>query len=150
MWVANILLILCFSQTLGDPAALLPDIPANQSAWHVEITCPTECTQTFPHDIHVFADYFHMHLIGKTGYSLIHRGNETIPLNRVEYYSFANQHAVAVNITLKPGDRINTNCVWDSSSRTKPTNIYVGSKDEMCMEFITYFPAIPDVSHFEF
>eukprot|EP00029_Vermamoeba_vermiformis_P009269 TRINITY_DN456_c0_g2_i1.p1 TRINITY_DN456_c0_g2~~TRINITY_DN456_c0_g2_i1.p1 ORF type:complete len:582 (+),score=68.64 TRINITY_DN456_c0_g2_i1:28-1746(+) len=131
--------------TLGDPAVLLPNIPARDPAFHVEITCPSECTETFPHDIHVFSDYFHMHEIGRTGYSWIHSGNESTLLNRVEFYSFANQHAVDVNVTLKPGDRINTNCVWDSSARNKSTNMYIGSKDEMCMEFITYYPAIPDI-----
>jgi hypothetical protein len=133
-------------QTLGDGGTMLPDIPAGQSAYHVEITCPSECTETLPHEIHVFSDYFHMHEIGKSGFSWIHRGDESILLNRIEYYAFANQHAVAVNITLKPGDRINTNCVWDSSKRTAPTNIAVASTDEMCMEFLTYYPAIPNVS----
>jgi hypothetical protein len=130
--------------TLGDGGTMLPDIPAGQSAYHVEITCPSECTETLPHEIHVFSDYFHMHEIGKSGFSWIHRGDESILLNRIEYYAFANQHAVAVNITLKPGDRINTNCVWDSSKRTAPTNIAVASTDEMCMEFLTYYPAIPN------
>lgn len=125
---------------------MLPDIPAGQSAYHTEITCPTECTDLLPHDIYVFSDYFHMHEIGKSGFSWIHRGDEKILLNRIEYYAFSNQHAIAVNITLKAGDRINTNCVWDSSARQNPTQIAVASSDEMCMEFLTYYPAIPNVS----
>jgi hypothetical protein len=110
------------------------------------MTCPSECTQHFDHDIKVFGDYFHMHEIGRSGWSWIHReGQEPIPLSRVEYYAFANQHGTPVDVTLKRGDRINTHCVWDSSRRSEPTRISIASTDEMCIEFLTYYPALPNV-----
>jgi hypothetical protein len=131
--------------TVGDGGTRLPNIPAGVPDHHVEMTCPSECTQHFDHDIKVFGDYFHMHEIGRSGWSWIHReGQEPIPLSRVEYYAFANQHGTPVDVTLKRGDRINTHCVWDSSRRSEPTRISIASTDEMCIEFLTYYPALPN------
>jgi hypothetical protein len=131
--------------TIGDGGTRLPSIPPGVSDHHAETTCPSECTQQFDHDIKLFADFFHMHEIGRSGWSWIHRqGEEPIPLSRVEYFAFANQHGVPLDVTLKRGDRINTHCVWDSSKRTQPTRISIASTDEMCLEFLAYYPAMPN------
>lgn len=62
--------------------------------------------------------------------------------NRVDFFRFSFQQYTYVNYTIKPGDRINTHCHYDSSQRTEPTEFDDGSEDEMCMEFITYYPAL--------
>jgi hypothetical protein len=120
----------------------LPPIPPGLESYAVELSCPSECTTQLPHDLHVFADFFHMHMLGAQALSTHHRKEESSTVLRVEHYVFNHQLYSPVNITIKPGDRINTHCVWDSRQRTEETSIGFSSTDEMCMEFLAYYPAV--------
>lgn len=51
---------------LGDPLVRLGSIPALTAAHHVETTCPSECTNLWPHDINVIGSFLHMHMAGKS------------------------------------------------------------------------------------
>jgi hypothetical protein len=45
--------------------------------------------------------------------------------------------------TLMPGDTLITRCVFDSSKRDKVTKFGPSSYDEMCFNFMLYYPAQP-------
>jgi len=45
-------------------------------------------------------------------------------------------------LLLKPGDRLNTHCVFNSMARTSPTRMGTPSTTEMCMDFINYYPRL--------
>ena len=46
-------------------------------------------------------------------------------------YSFHYQHTVMGDWTIKKGDRLNTTCWYDTTSRTTATRGGLGSEDEM-------------------
>jgi len=121
----------------------LPSIPAGQSSFLKELTCPEACTNQFPHPINVFGSILHMHQIGSQIWSSHYReGVYMGQTKRIEYFNFDTQQTVMVNYTIQPGDRVNTHCIWDSTSRSTATNIGVASDDEMCLEFLFYYPVM--------
>jgi len=132
---------------LGDPLLAQIPIPPKNPNYHIEMTCPEECTSTWPYEIHVYADFLHMHFIGQKIWTNIWRDNQFYTeLNDVEYYSYNFQQATDVDVIIKPGDRMNTHCIFDSSSRSAPTVFDIASTDEMCMDFLFYWPKINDLS----
>ena len=63
-------------------------------------------------------------------------------LERVDYYNFDYQTWNEVSHVVTPGDRFNIHCVYDTRSRVNATRFGGGSMDEMCMNFIAYYPKI--------
>jgi len=119
-------------------------IPPRLPFFHVESSCPSECTQKWPHSINVFADFQHMHNVGKMIWSTVHRDGERLPgfMSRIEYWEFNFQDNIRLQRTLNPGDRINTICIYDTTSRTTPTNFGSATTDAMCLEFLSYYPLL--------
>jgi len=129
--------------TLGDVVPSFSNIPPQQEFTEYEANCPTECTSKWPFDITVFSSFQHMHQIGKQMWSTHWRGPTMLGyLNRVDYFQFDFQQGTPLNTVIKRGDRINLHCAFDSSRRTAPTRFSIASEDEMCMEFISYYPLI--------
>lgn len=132
---------------LGDPFVTSKSIPA-QTKTHLEISCSGGCTSAWSHPINVFADFLHMHSLGSRMWSTIHRGGngKMEPLRRIDYYDYNFQElgALRPTVTLNPGDRIQTHCVFDSANRTATTKFGQASDQEMCMEFIAYYPMLKD------
>jgi len=129
--------------TLGDPLLFFGPIPAGKEATAYEAECPSECTQAFPHDIHVFGSLLHMHGVGSAMWSRQWRNGEDLGItNKAEFYSFHFQQTTSVNYTIKPGDRINTHCIYNTKSKTTPTVFGIESSQEMCIDFIFYYPRI--------
>lgn len=129
---------------LGDISVSAEDIAPQVPFKHYEFSCDPSCTQTLPHDIHVFTDTLHMHEVGTQIYSTHWRGNEFLgTLNRIDFWDFDLQQTTSNNRTIKPGDRINTHCIYNSMSRNNITRFGTGSKDEMCINFVYYYPKVP-------
>jgi len=61
-------------------------------------------------------------------------------ISRADFFSFDNQHIIYVNVTLRPGDRLNTHCVYNTADRVRSTRFGYASFSEMCMDFLTYYP----------
>jgi len=127
--------------TLGDPLLGFWPIPPGEVAVPYETSCPSECTDGFPHDINVIGSFQHMHNAGSQMYST-HWRNDTFlgDLNRVDFYDFDFQQNTLVSTTIRRGDRLNTHCVYNTLDRNTPTSFGVDSIQEMCMEFVTYYP----------
>jgi len=129
---------------LGNVDIREDPIPPGNSSYKVEATCPSECTQQWDHSINVFADLLHMHNVGSSIWSTIHHNNTRVPgyLNRIEYYQFNFQDYIPMNRTIYPGDRINTICIYDTTTKTTPVYFGSSSSDEMCLEFVAYYPLL--------
>jgi len=129
---------------LGDPLVSLPDIPP-KSTVEYQTECPQQCTSSWTHDITIFGDFLHAHAIGVKLWSNIWEGTKFIgSLNHVDFFNWSYQTFVPMKRVIKKGQSIQTYCRYDSSSRTKPTKFLTASTDEMCMEFITYYPILLD------
>jgi hypothetical protein len=108
----------------------------------------------------VTAVNYHAHLLGREMYTtLTHAGEEgddgetdvvVDDLQSREFWIFDNQEAFPLDFNvvenqvgqeerllrgteIRPGDRIQTTCVYDSTYRTEPTNFYLSTYDEMCL-----------------
>eukprot|EP01113_Clastostelium_recurvatum_P047859 TRINITY_DN85_c0_g2_i1.p1 TRINITY_DN85_c0_g2~~TRINITY_DN85_c0_g2_i1.p1 ORF type:complete len:635 (-),score=137.14 TRINITY_DN85_c0_g2_i1:138-2042(-) len=130
---------------LGDSALSAGPIPPGLSNYYKEFSCPSQCTAKWPHDITVFGDWLHMHMIGNMGWGTRWDANNTFLgyTTRAEYFAFDKQQIADVNFKIKRGDRINSHCVWDSRGRSEATQMGEDSNEEMCFEVLFYYPAIP-------
>src|SRR5690242_7576692 len=111
---------------LGDPLLTGVPIPPAERESHYEYSCPSVCTATWSHSISVFADFLHMNKLGKRSYSMIRTASNLAGfLNNAEFWDYNYQQFTLlpkiVNITA--GDRINTHCLYDSSTRDTSTKV---------------------------
>jgi hypothetical protein len=128
----------------GDPSVTNPNlIPQGSSLITYEYNCPSECTSTFPGPLNVFGDTLHMHQIGQMTWSTHWRNGQLLGyLNRIEFWDFAFQQTTSLNLTILPGDRFNTHCMYQENS-LQTTKFSLASSDEMCLEFVYYYPKLP-------
>ena len=137
---------------LGDPAVIsgynfytrtnVP-IPANRSMVHYEHTCNSLCTQQqMAGPVTMFMSFLHGHQSMRQiwAHHFDANGTDLGLIDKFEYWSFTHQINNAVNVTIKPGDRVNVHCVYDTSKRTTPTYFSQGSMDEMCQLFAFVYP----------
>jgi len=100
-----------------------------------------QCTSKFTAPLNVFASFLHMHGIGKQIWTTQYRNDEFVrTVNRAEFYSYDFQQQTKLNLTILPGDLLSVHCIFDSSSKTEPTRFGLASSDEMCMDFLSYYP----------
>jgi len=106
--------------TLGDALLRFAPIPPEVKDYHYEAECPASCTSRFAHPINIFASFQHMHYAGIKLWTAHWdaNGNKLGYVDRVEYYDYNFQTFNAVNVTLNPGDRLNTHCTVRSGMRT--------------------------------
>ncbi|CAM9180093.1 unnamed protein product [Ectocarpus sp. 4 AP-2014] len=139
---------------LGDPFVSLEDQPLPDGKSSFSFGCPGTCSETNfeEEEVTVFIHMLHMHENGQRMVTRQYRndsdGNEIlIHTAEVEYYSFlqAGGHLVTNNetITIKKGDRFTTECLYDTSlSSVSSANVTfgLGSEQEMCVDFVFYYP----------
>jgi len=137
---------------LGDAMVSEYPIAGAQPNYHIETDCPEDCTSQWPHNIQVFADMLHMHGYGSMMWTTQWRNGARLEgfLNRVEFWQFDFQSFPTVNRVIQPGDRVNTHCVYDTSSVPANQNVTFGgsSSNEMCMEFVAYYPRLLTTDRF--
>lgn len=86
----------------------------------------------------------HAHLTGRKLWTTQYRsGVQLGDVNRDEHYSPHWQHLQQLRPTVhvKPGDVLVTTCVYDTRRRSKVTFGGYGITDEMCVNYIYYYPA---------
>ncbi|CAN0200834.1 unnamed protein product [Ectocarpus sp. 12 AP-2014] len=139
---------------LGDPFVALFDEPLPEGKSSFSFGCPGTCSETYfeEEEVTVFIHMLHMHENGQRMVTRQYRndseGNEVlIHTAEVEYYSFlqAGGHLVTNNetTTIKKGDRFTTECMYDTSlSSVSSANVTfgLGSEQEMCVDFVFYYP----------
>ncbi|XP_067141872.1 DBH-like monooxygenase protein 1 [Centruroides vittatus] len=109
----------------GDPKCLSPAIPAN--------------------GIKIFAVSLHMHLLGRKFVLRHFRGNKELqPIvseKNYDYY-FQEYHYLQKEVTVLATDHLVAECTYNSIGRNITTFGGLGTKDEMCLAFILYYPKI--------
>eukprot|EP00282_Hemiselmis_andersenii_P000493 CAMPEP_0114162022 /NCGR_PEP_ID=MMETSP0043_2-20121206/29274_1 /TAXON_ID=464988 /ORGANISM="Hemiselmis andersenii, Strain CCMP644" /LENGTH=532 /DNA_ID=CAMNT_0001258311 /DNA_START=238 /DNA_END=1836 /DNA_ORIENTATION=+ len=103
------------------------------------------CTSLFADsEVTVFAELLHMHAHGKAMLAQVERGGQVVRSARVDYYDFDaagifTNPSVGAGFKLQKGDVYRVKCFYDTQQQT---NIVfgLGSEDEMCMSFLSYYP----------
>lgn len=91
---------------------------------------------------HVFSAMPHMHQLGTTIGSTLHRmGAAPIDLGTRAAWSFEDQPYVPVDATLATGDRIVTRCAWNNPG-DQPVTFGPNTADEMCFAYTMYYPKV--------
>lgn len=116
--------------------------------------CPSACTKKFPWALNVSYTFPHMHQIGKAMYTqhikTVNGVRTELPrLNYVRDYNFNFQRVLYPEPStqvIRPGSELYTHCIYTSRSRKNTTYIGIGSNDEMCFSYITYWPRMPKIS----
>ncbi|KAJ3271672.1 hypothetical protein HDV01_006451 [Terramyces sp. JEL0728] len=90
----------------------------------------------------------HMHTRGKSmGTKHIRNGAELTRWPTMNYYDFNFQSAqyVSTNVAkIMPGDRLITNCTYDTTKDQSPVLGGHSTFEEMCLNFLEYYPAMPE------
>jgi hypothetical protein len=83
-----------------------------------------------------------MHSAGKAIWTDHYRGSQQLaPLGQKHSWDFNQQSPTHVKAVIQPGDRLVTNCVYNSQTRGKATRFGEGTADEMCFNFLMVYPA---------
>lgn len=128
---------------LGDVAGLA--IPAREEAFETIHYCRGETTKAFfPEPVHVYGSWLHAHRIGKALWTEQRRDGVVVgELGRNAPYDFGVQYVEPLDAVVEPGDELVTHCIYDSSDRDVPTVGGDGSDDEMCLNYVFHYPALP-------
>jgi len=84
-----------------------------------------------------------MHYKGRSIWTTVSRAGEYVEdLDRKEYWNNGFQQLLPRRepFVLLPGDRLNTHCVFDTRRAGGPVAFGPTTKDEMCMDFLFYYP----------
>jgi len=128
---------------LGDPFVLNPSSIPAQAGFQVEYECTPQASSKMSHEINVFTSILHMHQVGSQIWSTQWRNGSLLrETNRIDFWDFAFQQSTPVEFTVQPGDRFNTHCHYDTRDRNAATVFGPGSEDEMCIEFLSYYPRL--------
>lgn len=64
-------------------------------------------------------------------------------MNRIDFWSFDLQQTIFhSDLVIQPGDRINLHCIYDTMSRKNNTVFGPASNNEMCLDFVYYYPKV--------
>lgn len=149
----------------GSIALQIPgDTPRNDEANHFWGIC--DIPDSIPEDgVNVMYNFWHMHLRGRGMYTQhIRNGVELEPLGRNNYYDWWYQGTggvAPVGRKLLPGDRLIIHCYFDTQNRETLhprgsdsisgsddiTFFGEGTNDEMCFDFIAYYPRHNDLKN---
>lgn len=128
--------------TTGDPLVSFATIPQGEEAAHYEGACPGACTQEFSTDLQVFAVFSHMHSYGRIIYTTVNDADGSFKTlaNRVDYWDAGYQVITKADFKISPGDSLHTHCYFDTSLASADVPFGTGSEQEMCMDFLIYYP----------
>jgi hypothetical protein len=117
--------------------------PGDPSYVHTARCTESLTTSQLDHPIHVFASFLHAHEIGVAITSEQYRGGDLLTEIASQVpYDFNTQQFQPTDVLIRPGDEIETRCTYDSTGREGQTVGGVASRDEMCINFMMYYPRI--------
>jgi hypothetical protein len=131
-----------FVWSQGDIANI--SIPPGEPSYEHTAHCTESLTQSLlDHPIHVFASFLHAHEIGVAITSEHWRGGDRLSEIASQVpFDFNFQQFQPTDVLIRPGDEVVTRCTYDSSGRDGVTVGGVASRDEMCINFMMYYPRI--------
>lgn len=120
-------------------------IPPRQHTFDLNGYCTSKCTKTAlpPRGIFVFASQLHTHLAGRAVKTVLIRGGREIEVLSQDPHYSAHYQMIRVlrkMVNVLPGDVLITKCTYNTEDRTKPTVGGFGIMDEMCVNYIHYYP----------
>jgi hypothetical protein len=117
-------------------------IPPGQKNYDVTGTCTTGCTIAAKGNINVFGYIPHGHMIMNKLVTNIVNGDKSLITLQEDPFEFTMQRFIQPTppIVLTPGFKATTTCSYDSSARTTVTQGGYGSDNEMCYNFVMYYP----------
>ncbi|CAI5530074.1 unnamed protein product [Closterium sp. Naga37s-1] len=121
-------------------------IPPAMPSWTQVSSCASQCTSdVFQNEsVKIIGSFLHLHTLGRQLYTDVFRkGSKVATISRQDYYDVASQQTIPVTpeFELLPGDELRTSCVWDSTERTNVTVGGPSPEDEMCIDYLIYYPA---------
>ncbi|PNH04334.1 MOXD1 1 [Tetrabaena socialis] len=131
--------------TLGQRSLIIP--PGQPISTQRPSVCPSTCTSRLRAPVRMLSSVLHMHVLGRAmSTQHIRNGTELPPVGSRRFFdfNFQNQEAVPLATSLLlPGDSLITTCSFDSTSRTNVTTYGDSTRDEMCYNFVLYYPRDP-------
>ncbi|KAB0792293.1 hypothetical protein PPYR_14252 [Photinus pyralis] len=123
-------------------------IPPGQDSFPLSGYCVTECTAVSlpPEGILVFGSQLHTHLTGiRVRTRHIRNGHELPELNWDNHYSthFQEIRRLKRVVNVLPGDALITTCDYETLDRDNVTLGGFAISDEMCVNYVHYYPAAP-------
>ena len=118
-----------------------------------KMACPSSCglcgkdSSRNVEEYKAIATFYHGHVIAKEMYmTLIPKdSDEKIDLKSRSIWNYDDQSGYELdNIVLRPGDKIQTTCVYDSTDRDSITRFDLATYDEMCLNTITTLMPLPE------
>lgn len=104
-------------------------------------------TSNLPKPVTLLASQLHMHANGVRMITEQIRNGKVLggaeSPRRIDYYDFNFQDQIDRKMTLMPGDTLRTTCQYWPKADAK---FGLGSEEEMCVDFVPYFPAEPILS----
>ncbi|XGW34056.1 hypothetical protein V3C99_018096, partial [Haemonchus contortus] len=120
-------------------------IPPRQRDFPLTGHCIADCTKKLPNEgIYVFASQLHAHLSGRRIFTSHYREGVKIgEINRDDHYNTKWQHLAHIRpyVHILQGDTLSTTCVYETLSKNEVTLGGYGIKEEMCVNYLYYFPA---------
>ena len=89
-----------------------------------------------------------MHQTGDMMYTSILKkdGSPEKHVNKVQYFSFAHQSPTLTHpFQIERGDSLKTRCYYNNPGVQKPLTFGLGSEQEMCIDFLYYYPYTADM-----
>eukprot|EP01120_Amphizonella_sp_Union-15-10_P009128 TRINITY_DN3399_c0_g1_i1.p1 TRINITY_DN3399_c0_g1~~TRINITY_DN3399_c0_g1_i1.p1 ORF type:complete len:615 (-),score=52.27 TRINITY_DN3399_c0_g1_i1:93-1937(-) len=120
-------------------------IPPQSSTYSVTGTCPSMCTSRWNRSITAFSSILHAHKRGRKIWTELYRnGHYLRDFARNDQYNY-NSQVIDQDfspIKLLPGDTLKTTCTYNSIGVNNTVSGGPGTDDEMCMNFIFYYPIL--------
>jgi len=99
-------------------------------------------------EVTVLYDFLHMHAVGREQWSE-HYFNDTgewVTTNRIDFWDFNFQRFMPPlhgPYTFKKGEGMRVTCIYETGSN--PVKWGPGSTDEMCINYLVYYPRVPQL-----
>jgi len=132
-------------------------VPPKQKNWISVGYCMHQCTESSLKStglpgggINVFASLLHTHLAGRASWTKhIRNGKELPEIARDDHYDFNFQDTQVLRkeINIQPGDDIIHYCKYDSMDRDQLIRGGGSTRDEMCLNYLVYYPRIPSLRY---
>lgn len=120
-------------------------VPPQQRSFYLSGYCNSQCTRTaLPlGGIWIFASQLHTHLAGRGVRTvLVREGRELEVVQEDKHFSTHYQtiRVLRKMVNVLPGDVLITKCTFNTEDRTKPTVGGFGIMEEMCVNYVHYYP----------
>ncbi|XP_061656788.1 dopamine beta-hydroxylase [Syngnathoides biaculeatus] len=120
-------------------------VPPRQDNFYLAGYCTSKCTRAaLPEGgIFIFASQLHTHLAGRGVRTVLVRGGKEVEVVQEDRHFSTHYQTIRVlrKITnVLPGDVLITKCTYNTEDRDKPTVGGFGIMEEMCVNYIHYYP----------